>query len=101
MSLVDLPRQTLPRPTRDLERAFEDLDRFGYAILEGALSRERVPVEVQSVAIEGMASATAKDPKGGPLPYNDPQNFNAEITVPARQPVSQPYWLREPRQVEQ
>ena len=42
MTLADLPRQTLPRPTGDVERAFEDLDRFGYAIVEGALSRERV-----------------------------------------------------------
>jgi len=42
MSLADFPQQTLPRPTRSLERTFEDLDRFGYAILEGALSRERV-----------------------------------------------------------
>jgi ectoine hydroxylase-related dioxygenase (phytanoyl-CoA dioxygenase family) len=42
MSLVDLSRQSLPRPTRDLERTFEDLDRFGYAILEGALSIQRV-----------------------------------------------------------
>jgi ectoine hydroxylase-related dioxygenase (phytanoyl-CoA dioxygenase family) len=42
MSLAHFPQQTLPRPTRELERTFEDLDRFGYAILEGALSRERV-----------------------------------------------------------
>lgn len=42
MSLLDTPHQTLPSPTRDLERAFEDLDHFGYAIVEGALSRERV-----------------------------------------------------------
>ena len=42
MTLADSPQQTLPRPTRDVERAFDDLDRFGYAIVEGALSRERV-----------------------------------------------------------
>jgi ectoine hydroxylase-related dioxygenase (phytanoyl-CoA dioxygenase family) len=32
----------LPRPTRDVTRAFEDLERFGYAILEGALDHDRV-----------------------------------------------------------
>ena len=42
MSLTDSPPLTIPRATRDIERAFEDLARFGYAILEGALSRERV-----------------------------------------------------------
>lgn len=34
--------RSLPRATRDFSRAFEDLDRFGYAIVEGALSPERV-----------------------------------------------------------
>jgi ectoine hydroxylase-related dioxygenase (phytanoyl-CoA dioxygenase family) len=42
MSLADIPRQALPRPTRDMERAFGDLERFGYAIVEDALSGERV-----------------------------------------------------------
>ena len=34
--------RSLPRATRDFSRAFEDLDRFGYSIVEGALSPERV-----------------------------------------------------------
>jgi len=42
MSLAEVSRPALPQPTRDMERAFGDLDRFGYAIVEGALSRERV-----------------------------------------------------------
>ncbi len=66
-----------------------------------ALGREQVPVEVPSVTIEGIASATAKDgkdAKAGALPYNELRNFTAEVTIPANQPVSQPYWLREPRQ---
>ena len=42
MPVPEETRNTLPRATRDMARAFEDLDRFGYAIFEGALSRERV-----------------------------------------------------------
>jgi len=61
-----------------------------------ALSREHVPVQVGSVTIEGIASAL--DAKGGALAYNELRNFTAEITVPRQQPLSQPYWLREPRQ---
>jgi ectoine hydroxylase-related dioxygenase (phytanoyl-CoA dioxygenase family) len=42
MSLADISQQALPRPTRDMARAFGDLERFGYAIVEGALGRERL-----------------------------------------------------------
>jgi LmbE family N-acetylglucosaminyl deacetylase len=61
-----------------------------------ALSREHVTVQVGSVTIDGIASAL--DAKGGALSYNEARNFTAEITVPRQQPLSQPYWLREPRQ---
>ena len=42
MSLAEVSRPALPQPTRDMKRVFEDLDRFGYAIVEDALSRDRV-----------------------------------------------------------
>jgi len=41
MSVED-PVRALPAPTRDLERAFDDLDRAGYCIVEGALNAETV-----------------------------------------------------------
>ncbi len=34
--------RSLPRATRDISRAFDDLERHGYAIVEGALSPDRV-----------------------------------------------------------
>ncbi len=42
MSVSDTLASPLPSATRDLARAFADLDRHGYAIVEGALSPERV-----------------------------------------------------------
>ena len=42
MTVLERPRADLPRPTRDMSRVFEDLEVFGYGILEGALSPERV-----------------------------------------------------------
>ena len=60
-----------------------------------ALNRERLPVQVDSVDVEGMAQASAK---GSPLPYNEAKAYSLDIKVPASQPLSQPYWLREPKQ---
>jgi len=40
MAEVKTADRTLPTATRDHAQAFEDLDRFGYAIIEGALSIE-------------------------------------------------------------
>jgi ectoine hydroxylase-related dioxygenase (phytanoyl-CoA dioxygenase family) len=42
MSLIHAGLGPLPQPTREPDRAFADLERFGYAIVEGALSCERV-----------------------------------------------------------
>jgi ectoine hydroxylase-related dioxygenase (phytanoyl-CoA dioxygenase family) len=42
MSILETVTPALPRPTRDMARVAEDIDRHGYAILEGALSPERV-----------------------------------------------------------
>jgi hypothetical protein len=42
--------RTLPRATRDLTRVFDDLERFGYGILDRALSPERVAALRERVA---------------------------------------------------
>ncbi|HYL72669.1 MAG TPA: PIG-L family deacetylase [Bryobacteraceae bacterium] len=63
-----------------------------------AIDRERVAVEVESVEVDGIASAVAKNDKPGPLPFNEPKAFNLNVTVPQTAPLSQPYWLREPKQ---
>jgi hypothetical protein len=62
-----------------------------------ALNRERLAVRVESVDVEGMAKSSAKD-AGGALPFNAPKVYPLDITVPGTEPLSQPYWLREPTQ---
>jgi LmbE family N-acetylglucosaminyl deacetylase len=79
-----------------------------YAVVPGgslkisatALNREKLPVEEASVEVEGMANATADLSHGSPLVFNEPHVSALNVTVPKNQPVSQPYWLREPKQGE-
>jgi LmbE family N-acetylglucosaminyl deacetylase len=79
-----------------------------YAVVPGgslkisatALNREKLPVDVESVDVDGMAKATADLTHGSPLVFNEPQVSALSVTVPKNQPVSQPYWLREPKQGE-
>ena len=65
-----------------------------------ALNRERLPVDVESVDVDGMAKAAADLPHGSALGFNEPYVSALTVTVPKDQPVSQPYWLREPKQGE-
>jgi LmbE family N-acetylglucosaminyl deacetylase len=63
-----------------------------------ALSRDHLAVQVKSIDIEGIASGTGKNKFGDVLPFNDPKDFTFTATVPVHQPLSQPYWLAEPKQ---
>jgi len=67
-----------------------------------ALNRDRAAVQLKSIDIEGIATATAppttKAKFGEVLPFNEPQVFTLTATVPDHQPLSQPYWLTEPKQ---
>ncbi len=63
-----------------------------------ALSRDHLAVQVKSVDIEGISPATTKDKFGGVLPFNEPQVFALTTTIPEHQPLSQPYWLVQPKQ---
>ena len=65
-----------------------------------ALNREKLPVDVESVGVDGMANATADLTHGSPLAFNEPHVSALSVAVPKNQPVSQPYWLREPKQGE-
>jgi LmbE family N-acetylglucosaminyl deacetylase len=102
--VVDRKRQEIQETIALCSGLWLDATADKFAVVPGgmlkikatALSREHVPVQVASVTIEGIASAL--DAKGGALAYNEARNFTAEITVPRQQPLSQPYWLREPRQ---
>lgn len=102
--VVDRKRQEIQETIALCSGLWLDATADKFAVVPGgmlkikatALSREHVPIQVGSVRIEGIVSAL--DAKGGALPYNEARNFTAEVTIPARQPVSQPYWLREARQ---
>jgi LmbE family N-acetylglucosaminyl deacetylase len=63
-----------------------------------ALSRDHLAVQVKSVDIEGISPATTKDKFGGVLPFNEPQVYALTTTIPEHQPLTQPYWLAEPKQ---
>jgi hypothetical protein len=63
-----------------------------------AINRQQLPVEAESVEVDGLAQASAKAEKPGALPFNEPKVFTLSVTVPATARLSQPYWLREPKQ---
>ncbi len=65
-----------------------------------ALNREGLPVDLETVDVEGMAQASADPAHGSPLAFNEPHVSALSVTVPGNQPFSQPYWLREPKQGE-
>jgi LmbE family N-acetylglucosaminyl deacetylase len=83
-----------------------DADADKYAVTPGgslkfnatALDRDHMAVQVKSVDIEGISPATTKDKFGGVLPFNEPQVYTLNTTIPEHEPLSQPYWLVEPKQ---
>ena len=52
---------------------------------------------VESVDVDGIAKASAKDSSDA-LPFNEPKMFSLDIPISRTEPLSQPYWLREPKQ---
>ncbi len=64
-----------------------------------AVNRAKLPIEVASVDVDGFAKSSAKG-SSSPLPFNQSKLFGVDVKVPANQPLSQPYWLREPKQGE-
>src|SRR5580698_2457342 len=59
MTLLERSKADLPRATRDMSRVFEDLEVFGYGVLEGALSAERVAA-LRTRVIEQAAGEDAR-----------------------------------------
>jgi LmbE family N-acetylglucosaminyl deacetylase len=103
--LVDIKGQALDEAVALCSGLWLDATADKYAVTPGgtlqlsatALRREKRGVEVESVGIEGVSQASAKE-RGVTLPFNEPKVFAAEVTIPPNQPLSQPYWLREPKQ---
>jgi LmbE family N-acetylglucosaminyl deacetylase len=112
--VVDLKRRELDDAIVLCSGLWLDATADKYAAVPGgtlkisatALNRERLPVEVEAVDVEGMASgieerkAPAGLMHGSPLAFNEPHVSALTVTVPSGQPFSQPYWLREAKQGE-
>jgi hypothetical protein len=65
-----------------------------------ALNRENLPVQLESVSMDGIAHCPSERPKTKELPKNQPENVSLTVNVAPDQEVSQPYWLRYPKQGE-
>ena len=63
-----------------------------------ALNRSDFPIALDSLTLEGMGGQSRTDAKHTALGANQPVNSQLKYTVPADQPVSQPFWLRDPKQ---
>ena len=102
---VDLKREELEDAIALCSGLWLDATADKYAVTPGgtlrlsatALRREKLPAEVESVAFDGMAQASAKE-HGVSLPFNEPKVLSADVAVSHDQPLSQPYWLSEPKQ---
>jgi len=82
-----------------------DADADAYAAVPGstvevkytALDRSEFPMILDSLTLEGMGESSRTDAQQAALKPNQPVNAPLKYTVPADQPYSQPYWLREPK----
>jgi LmbE family N-acetylglucosaminyl deacetylase len=106
--LVDLKRRELDEAIVSCSGLWLDAVADKFAAVPGgtlkisatALNREKLPVDVESVDVDGMAKSAADLSHGSPLAFNEPHVSALTVTVPKNEPVSQPYWLREPKQGE-
>lgn len=80
----------LPRPTRDVEQAKADLDRAGYAIMEGVLT-EAEAREIRDIVAAEIAREEAIDENRVRRFYTDPDDKNRRLSrLPNRH-----RWLRD------
>ena len=106
--LVDMKRRELDEAIVSCSGLWLDAVADKFAAVPGgalkisatSLNREKLPVDVESVDVDGMAKAAADLSHGSPLAFNEPHVSTLTVTVPRNAPVSQPYWLREPKQGE-
>jgi LmbE family N-acetylglucosaminyl deacetylase len=83
-----------------------DANTESYAVVPGAavevaytaLNRSAFPIVLDSLTLEGMGGQSRTDAKHAALAANQPVNAHLKYAVPANQPYSQPFWLREPKQ---
>jgi LmbE family N-acetylglucosaminyl deacetylase len=83
-----------------------DANADNYAVVPGAtvevsytaLNRTAFPMTLESLTLEGMGGESRTDAKHAVLESNQPVNSQLKYAVPADQPYSQPFWLREPKE---
>ena len=83
-----------------------DANTENYAVTPGAtvevsytaLNRSAFPMTLDNLTLEGMGSESRTDADHAALASNQPVNAQLKFAVPADQPYSQPFWLREPKQ---
>jgi len=63
-----------------------------------ALNRSPFPLTLDSLTLDGMGGAVRTDAHHAALESNQPVNAQLKFTIPADQPYSQPFWLREAKQ---
>jgi LmbE family N-acetylglucosaminyl deacetylase len=106
--VVDVKRRQLDETIALCSGLWLDATSDKFAVVPGGalkfrvttLNRERIATQVESVTVDGIATATAKDADSSALPFNEPKTFSLAVTIPGTEPFSQPYWLREPKQGE-
>ncbi len=78
-------------------------DTFGFVpggtakITLTALNRSSLPIILAGIHLSGWGGADA-DVKNKALEYNKPQVTTVPMQISAKQPYSQPFWLREPHE---
>jgi len=83
-----------------------DANADNYAVVPGAtvevnytaLNRSPFPMALNSLTLEGMGGESRTDAHRAALGPNQPVNAQLKYAVPADQPYSQPFWMREPKQ---
>ncbi|HXM43364.1 MAG TPA: PIG-L family deacetylase [Bryobacteraceae bacterium] len=83
-----------------------DANAENYAVVPGAtvdvgytaLNRSPFPLTLDGLTLEGMGGESHTDVHHAALASNQPVNAQLKYSVPAAQPYSQPFWLREPKQ---
>ncbi|HZU25069.1 MAG TPA: PIG-L family deacetylase, partial [Bryobacteraceae bacterium] len=112
-ALARLSGPIVERKRRDLDEAialcaglYADATAEEFALVPGskvkltATELDRGPMAAQAGPVS-FSGPNAADPVAGAaaaLKTNDPRNSEREIAIPANQPYSQPYWLRQPKQ---
>ena len=103
--MVELKRRELEETIALCAGLWLDATADKFAVVPGgvlklsatALNRERLAASVDSIDVDGIATASTEG-SDALLAFNTPKVYPLDIAVSRTEPLSQPYWLREPKQ---